>query len=204
MDALLDILFPLRATERLARKATLESLSALAAPRILRLGEVSALALLPYRAPSVRALILEAKFRGNRRAQRLLGTVLANHLADALRAESLPCRLIPIPLGARRRQERGYNQVEEIARAACRALPLPIRLEPRLLARVIETRPQTELGKDARRRNIAGVFRAQDLDPAYLYILIDDVLTTGATLREAAQALTAAGGRSIWLVALAH
>lgn len=196
---LLELIYPPRATERLVRLASAESLAALVAPRAVWIGDLRATALLPYRTPLVRALVLEAKFRGSRRAQELLGGVLAEHLSRTLEQEERECRVIPIPLSARRQKERGYNQVEEIAKAGCRRL-----IQSGLLWRTADTRPQTELGRDAREANMAGAFMARDLDPAYLYILVDDVLTTGATLSAAAQALRSAGARHIWLVSLAH
>jgi predicted amidophosphoribosyltransferase len=110
---------------------------------------------------------------------------------------------VPIPLGAGRRKERGYNQAEEIARRAGATLSIP--LEAAALIRTRETASQVSLPKWRRRENMLGAFdAAQQADPALLYIVVDDVCTTGATLLAAATALRAAGARKILPIALAH
>ena len=151
-------------------------------------------ALLPYREPLVQACIIEAKFHDNVKAQQLLGKILQHHL------ENKSCiALIPIPLGARRKKERGYNQVEEIAKFS--GLPLA----SRLLRRTRETAPQTTLGKSARLANMQNAFATStEPDPHITYVILDDVVTTGATLLGAREALLNAGVKQVILLALAH
>jgi ComF family protein len=102
--------------------------------------------------------------------------------------------LIPVPLGARRARERGYNQSERIAAALGRRLGLPVRTD--LLRRTRETRTQTALTPEARRANLAGAFAGEDARGLAL-VLVDDVFTTGATLVAAAETLRAAGAASV-------
>jgi len=106
--------------------------------------------------------------------------------------------LIPIPLGRKRLSSRGYNQAGEIARALGAAWGLPVREQA--LRRNRDTASQTSLTPEARLANVAGVFAAES-PPAgqqdAAAILVDDVLTTGATLHEAAQALAGAGWRPV-------
>lgn len=102
--------------------------------------------------------------------------------------------LIPIPLGARRARERGYNQSERIAASVSRLTGIPVRTE--LLRRVRETRTQTALTPEARQANLAGAFEGAGTD-GLAVVLVDDVFTTGATLVAAAAALRAAGAARV-------
>jgi ComF family protein len=102
--------------------------------------------------------------------------------------------LIPVPLGARRARERGYNQSERIADALGRLLEVPVRTD--ILRRVRETRTQTALTPEARQANLDGAF-ACDGAAGMAVVLVDDVFTTGATLVSAAAALAAAGAAGV-------
>jgi predicted amidophosphoribosyltransferase len=105
--------------------------------------------------------------------------------------------LVPVPLGPGRLRRRGYNQAAALARAVGRAWTQPV--AARVLCRVVETPTQTRLTPAERHRNVAGAFRASPPGPGGTgegnrpVILVDDVLTTGATLVACASALGAAG-----------
>lgn len=107
-----------------------------------------------------------------------------------------PQAIVPMPLSTARLAERGFNQSRELARAAARRLRLP--LLARGLRRTRDTTSQKSLSAAARADNLAGAFEA---DPAQVtgqrLLLVDDVMTTGATLREAAWALKDAGAASV-------
>ncbi len=113
-----------------------------------------------------------------------------------------PHLVVPVPLHPLRRRERGYDQAAALARAFAVRAGAPA---VDLLARTRATRQQARLPALARRSNVAGAFTA--LDPALLkdrrVALVDDVVTTGATIEAAASALAAAGARRIelWCVA---
>lgn len=191
---ILDILFPPRAHEVQVRHCTHEALLALMHPT--RIGtEITGL--LPYRNPLVKALIIEAKFHNNTRAQELLGQVLETYLRSL---QEDPMVLVPVPLSAKRRKERGYNQVEQICMHTSETT-----LDTKLVVRIRDTLPQTTLAAQERRQNTLRAFRAtRALDSTYTYIVVDDVRTTGATLYAAVEALKEAGATHILLVALAH
>jgi ComF family protein len=110
--------------------------------------------------------------------------------------------LVPLPLHPRRLRERGYNQAALLAHALVRDGSL--RVEDDALRRVKATRAQVTLGARERARNMAGAFAADPTRCAgQTLLLIDDVCTTGATLRSAAQALRTAGAREVYAAVLA-
>ena len=120
------------------------------------------------------------------------GRLLSQLLAEACAGAPRPQALVPIPLHHTRLRRRGYDQALELAKPLARALELP--LQPRLLQRARATTPQSELSAAARRRNLCDAFVvvAESALPAHV-VLVDDVMTTGATLHAAARALRRAG-----------
>lgn len=126
-----------------------------------------------------------------------LGAHLGRRLAKLFHPELADCDLIvPVPLHWRRFLGRGYNQAAVIARPLARALGLPV---VGVLRRRRPTPPQSRLDRAARRRNLRGAFavrrpgRCRDRH----ILLVDDVVTTGATLEAAARCLRRAGAREI-------
>jgi ComF family protein len=126
-------------------------------------------------------------------------------MADAMRTLApLTGRpiLIPIPLGARRRHRRGYNQSERLAAALAGRVGGRVRED--LLARRRETPTQTALTPEERQANVAGAFVASPGARRLALVLVDDVFTTGATLAEAATALLRAGAVEVHAVSFAR
>ncbi|MDO1530366.1 ComF family protein [Fulvimonas sp. R45] len=115
----------------------------------------------------------------------------------------LPQLILPVPLHHARLRRRGYNQALELARPLARHCGVPLRHD--VLQRLRATDAQTELDAAARRRNVRGAFavRAGLALPAHVAVL-DDVMTTGATLAECARALKRAGVRRVDVWALAR
>lgn len=202
---ILDLLFPPSDREALIENATLESLGVYARPLVTGADTV---ALLPYRKPLVRACITGSKFKDSEKAQTLLAGVLIDYLNEWSAAhttlDDTLLVLVPVPLSRERQKERGYNQVERVARLAAKNLP-HVYLDIDLLIRTRETLPQTSLGGFERRQNVVGAFGVfYPPDPSYTYIVVDDVSTTGSTLAAAIEALKSAGSSKVLGIALAH
>lgn len=116
--------------------------------------------------------------------------------------------LLPLPLSAERLQTRGFNQAWELTSALTRQSGTLARADTRLLLRLKHTRPQSQLGRDARLSNVRGAFQVDPLRAGELagrrVVLVDDVMTSGASLFAAAQALQDAGAAQITAVVLAR
>jgi ComF family protein len=139
------------------------------------------------------ALVQALKFRGELALAGLLGGLLAK----VVTREEVDC-VVPVPLSAERLRSRGYNHAAEIAR---RVSNLPLELH--LCARIRDTPPQMELPFAERQRNVRGAFRCTRSAAGRCIALVDDVMTTGATLNEIALVLKDAGASRVvnWVVA---
>jgi ComF family protein len=134
-------------------------------------------------------LLPRAKFHGDLAASRQLAMLMAPALAAADRPEAV----VPLPLHRERLRRRGYDQALELARPLARELGLP--LHEGLLRRQRATAPQSRLDAVQRRRNLRDAFvveRSGRPAPGHV-VLVDDVMTTGATLHAAAIALRRVG-----------
>ncbi len=200
----LDILFPPRENEYAVRALSSDIVLSLMEPVLVSKTRPATTALLPFHHPQIRALIHEAKYRENKRARALLAEVLREYLNDPdIDAGYTDVRLIPIPLGIERLQERGYNQATEIAIEALKGTDV-ITLN-NLLVRTRETPSQVSLQKNARIENMLGAFSTnQEISSAPLYILLDDVTTTGSTMQAGIDGLMLGGAKHILPIALAH
>lgn len=112
-----------------------------------------------------------------------------------------PDRIVPIPLHRRALRRRGFNPATLLAREIARRVRTP--MAARALERVHDTASQTGLDRAERRRNVRGAFRARMRQRGRIW-LIDDVVTTGATLEAAARALRCAGARDVVAVCAAR
>ncbi|MGE5279558.1 MAG: ComF family protein [Deltaproteobacteria bacterium] len=149
---------------------------------------------------TTRRLIHQFKYQG----RAYLGRTLARLMLTVLHRESI-CffdALVPIPLAGARLRERSFNQARVLAEGLAADTQVPVR---DLLVRVRETRAQARFDEAQRRSNVAGAFAAApqaDVE-GYRLLLVDDIVTTGATAHEAAAALKAAGAAHVAVAAFA-
>lgn len=150
-----------------------------------------------YAAP-VDRLIGQFKFSAKLPQGRLLSRLLEQHLE---RQTSMPDLLIPVPLHPARLRQRGFNQALELAQPLSHQFGIPI--DHRSCRRILQTRPQRELKKQQRKRNIRGAFQVNGPLTASHVALVDDVVTTGSTVNELAKRLKLAGVTrvDVWAVA---
>ncbi len=149
-------------------------------------------------------LITDFKFHAALDLTEALTALLAQACRHSAEATTVDL-LLPVPLSASRLKERGFNQSWEIARALSKGLSLAA--DPRLLLRVKDTQHQTALAPDRREANVRGAFAVEPLRRAELagrrVAVVDDVMTTGATLAEIARVLKQAGALHVeaWVLA---
>ena len=164
----------------------------------------------PYR-DRMKAAIHALKYDRLHAASRQLGRMLAEAIAQLAAVAPSEMLVIPVPLHRSKFADRGFNQARALAAAALTALRKThpewrLTLASSTLMRLRSTESQAGLTPRQRRMNVRGAFTVSD--PAAVarkhILLIDDILTTGATARAAAQALNRAGAASVWVATLAR
>jgi len=140
------------------------------------------------------------KFGGRRALARPLADLTVEQCGATLRDGI--AAVVPVPLARDREWERGFNQAALLAERIARRLEVPVRAA--WLARERATKPQSDLHAAERLANVRGAFRAAPAVADRHILLVDDVLTTGATLAECARALRAAGAGCIGAVTVAR
>ena len=150
----------------------------------------------------LREAIHKLKYEGQTYLAQDLGLLLAEHL------ENSPSQkfdaVVPVPIHRKRERQRGFNQSQLLAKQISERIGTPL-LE-RALVRTIHTRPQVDLGREARLLNVTNAFAVPNPQKVQglCILLIDDVMTTGATCNAASAALLAAGARSVAVMTLAR
>jgi ComF family protein len=161
---------------------------------------------LPYHDPRVTSLVWELKYRAHPRAAALAGEFLSEELTAIAGEELGKPLLIPVPMHPERRRERGHNQTEVLCEAALAYVGESYDYLPHALERVRHSPPQQTLARHKRLSDARHSMRASA--PARVRgrvcVVVDDVKTTGATLKEAERALLRAGARKVYALALAR
>jgi len=152
----------------------------------------------------IQKLIQEFKYKGKRR----LGLPLSKLMVQFIKEYKLPMDIIdyviPVPLHNTRLREREFNQAETLCRHIC--LEFSKSTPPGILQRIRNTRTQTELEPGERQENVSGSFSVarSGIVKGKHILLVDDVLTTGATCSEAARALKNSGAGIVFALTLAN
>jgi ComF family protein len=151
-----------------------------------------------------RAMILELKYHRGLHVLEDIAEIFrrATHVIEAVRGATL----VPVPLHPRKARERGYNQAELLAQLLAAAAGAGTRVDP-ILRREIDTATQTAFDRRARMANLKNAFAlvpGANLTPEQLYVLVDDVFTTGSTLNSCAHALRRAGALKLDVVTFGH
>ena len=149
-------------------------------------------------------LIREAVHQFKYQGIKALADPLGDMLTECFLRYAIPADVVvPVPLHPKKLRERGYNQAGLLGRRMARNLGLPF--DDRTLIKARETPPQVGLSREERLRNVKGAFACRDGALAgRRVVLVDDVITTGATAESCAEALRRGGASSVWIFSLAR
>ena len=154
-----------------------------------------------YEYPCIRKSIYRFKYKGRREYAEFYGKELAEHLGLIIKSGQ-PEALIPVPLHSSRKQSRGYNQAELLAKALGKQLGIPV--ISHIVKRVKKTVPQKKLSQVQRQNNLKRAFKIIRNDVKLnTIIIIDDIYTTGSTIDSMSAVLKEAGIKNIYFIALA-
>jgi len=208
----LDLIFPISYNHNFLNNLTAEKFLALTVPAQTP-PIPNTLAIVSYKNKLVKKAIWSLKFRNNQELAKLFAEILYDNLVEELSSLNLTVNfndpiLITVPLSRQRYRERGYNQVELIAKEIVKIDQNNFfEYKKGLLKKIKNTLPQSHTKNKAHRlKNLKGCFKV--VNPMAIknqnIILLDDVTTTGATLSEAVRTLKSAGPKQIICVTLAH
>lgn len=208
LKTVIDWIFPPKDDVQHAEALTLEDFEKIFHPRLAK--EAWIVAMFPYSHPSVRALIRSVKFYAATKPLPLVGGLIGDYLIEYISDKKLfsgwnTPLLIPIPSSKKRLRERGYNQTERFAFHIYESLGEAVTYEPHVLARE-ERESQTRVPRSKREANAASAFFATQPEKirGKQIILIDDVVESAGTMKDARRALLSAGAADVLGIAIAH
>ena len=133
----------------------------------------------------VKRLVGALKYRHQLAASRIIAGLMSRRLMTVLDRSAYPDVVVPVPLHQKRLSSRGFNQSLLLAKGVAKSLQLP--LAKGMIQRVIDTAPQVRLTEAQRRKNVRNAFECGPLANPPHILLVDDVMTTGATLNAIAK-----------------
>jgi competence protein ComFC len=165
-----------------------------------------AIAVVPFRYPWREVLHTLKFYRWGPGTKTVIRELLEHWRAETLFEIPKGFLVMPVPLHWARRFDRTYNQAEVIAKTLAKTFELEICRVP--MIRIIGTIPQTMFRKEERAENVKGAFAIREGYKKFIkgksFLLVDDVVTTGATMSEAARTLKKAGAAQVWCFSLAR
>ena len=204
---LLNLLFPPKGPVAFVR---LDDKTLAGLPHLNNQDKANLQAVVSYKHRTVRAMIWNIKYKKNPDALYCGGYLLYNHIKVHYMIAKETLYIVPIPVSPSRRRERGYNQCELLAQVVV-ALDTSgsLQLVPNLLLRIKNTEKQTFKSRKERLASMEKVFslnrvvmRAVKKDVCI--VVLDDVITTGSTLRAAIECFRESGYKNVWGLGLAH
>jgi len=156
-----------------------------------------------YRDPKISKLIITGKYKFIPEIYEILGNLAAGSLNETYQNMLQTFIIVPLPLAIWRKRWRGFNQAEILAKIFSEKLEVPLL---GTLKRIRTTKVQKDLNREERIKNILGAFSLRsevDIKNKKI-LLVDDVITTGVTLREATKVLKRNGAGDVWCLTLAR
>jgi competence protein ComFC len=196
-EFLLEVLFPSGLIEKRVRQMSIMDLDSIKEIEFDPNNNI--LSFFKYKNPLVREVIKQIKYKKNKRLAKMIAEIIYSELLENISEMELfenfdnPI-LVPVPMSKREKRDRGYNQVELLIDEIVRVENLSPDFN--LLRKIRDTERQTKLKKEKRLKNIKGAFNPTRFNLVGLnIILIDDVMTTGATINEAKKVLEKNGAK---------
>ena len=156
-----------------------------------------------YHDPKLSKLIIDGKYNYIKSIYEFLGKLTAENLKKSgfMQIVNENFNLVPVPLAASRHRWRGFNQSEILCQAISKELNVPV---TDVLIRHKTTKTQKELNRAERLTNVKGAFKINGSVKNQSFIVVDDVITTGATILEAAKTLKLSGAAQVWCLTVAR
>jgi competence protein ComFC len=211
-DALLDFFLPQKKNVKYLESLSGEDIVLRTEPA-QDLDIKNAEAIFSYKDPLIRSLVWQLKYKGNRKIASTLAEILYERVlitcSDLSLFENFSKPIfIPIPTDKNKSREKGFNQTEILLEEIMKLdKEKAFEYMPSVLIKIKETKNQTSIKRRAERlENLKGCFAVQNTEAVKgrNILLIDDVITTGATIKEARRALKESGAQKIWAFTLAH
>jgi len=207
LDFLLELVFPSKLTEKRVRKMSFDDFNLIKEVRFDSQNNIYSF--FKYKNPLAREAIRQIKYKKNVRLAKIIALIIHSELleeiSDLVLFENFEKpTFVAIPMCDRERGQRGFNQIEILIKSLMEIDEENFDYDFNLLRKMKDNKRQTELKREERLRNVKGVFEADKKVGGRNIILIDDVLTTGATLGEARSVLKEAGAKNVLCVVVAR